>query len=104
MMVVMLTFVYVMVSKKHQHELQKLEKIANPNKTDNSLTTSELEGMIREAVEQGNAPLLERVAALEARIAGVEREAGVEGPLLDDPADVYEAGSKTVGRVPRERS
>ena len=100
--VLMFGFVYMIMSKKQQYELQKLDKIANPNKTDNSLTTGELEGMIREAVEQGNAPLLERMAALEERLTDVEKGNRVDGPLLDD--DVYETGTKTVGRVPRERS
>lgn len=100
----MFGFVYMIMSKKQQHELQKLDKITNPNKTDNSLTTGELEGMIRTAVEQANAPLLDRMKALEDRMAGVEDAEAQEGPLLDDPADSYVAGTKTMGRVPRERS
>lgn len=61
--------------------------------TDNSLGTSELKAFIREAVEEANAPLAERLDALEARLEAPARRA----PLLD----AYEAEAMPVAPAPR---
>lgn len=45
---------------------------------DNSLTTSELQNLLKKAVEEGNRPLLARIAALEATLA--------ERPALPEPS------------------
>ena len=41
---------------------------SQPQKTDASLTTSELRGLIRDAVDEATEPLNERLAALEQRL------------------------------------
>ncbi len=41
---------------------------SQPQKTDSSLTTSELHGLIRDAVDEATEPLNERLAALEQRL------------------------------------
>ncbi|MCH8959949.1 MAG: hypothetical protein IH820_01135 [Bacteroidetes bacterium] len=41
---------------------------SQPQKTDASLTTSELHGLIRDAVDEATEPLNERLAALEQRL------------------------------------
>ncbi len=62
-------------------------------KTDSSLTTSELHGLIREAVDEATEPLNERLAALEQRLeaqpqlplARSDLLAGTEGYLAEVP-------------------
>lgn len=58
----------------------------------NSLGTSELKTLIREAMDEANAPLVKRIEALEAR-----RPA----PLLDAPLDDYEAEPMPAARQQR---
>jgi hypothetical protein len=57
----------------------KLQYRSGGPPSDNSLGTSELKAFIREAVEEANAPLVERLDALEARLDAPARPA----PLLD---------------------
>ena len=54
---------------------------------DNSLGTSELKTLIREAMEEANAPLHERIAALEQRLDGHQHDllTGTDGYLTDVP-------------------
>jgi len=60
-------------------------------KTDSSLTTSELRGLIRDAVDEATEPLNERLAALEQRLAAQPQSArsdllaGTEGYLAEVP-------------------
>ena len=62
-------------------------------KTDSSLTTSELHGLIRDAVDEATEPLNERLAALEQRLeaqpqlapARSDLLAGTEGYLAEAP-------------------
>ena len=62
-------------------------------KTDASLTTSELHGLIRDAVDEATEPLNERLAALEQRLAAQPQLpsarsdllAGTEGYLAEVP-------------------
>ncbi len=63
----------------------------------NSLGTSEFKALIREAVEEANEPLLDRLETLEARLDTVPRQA----PLLDEPLDVYEAEAMPAARPQR---
>ena len=63
---------------------------------DNSLGTSELKTLIREAMEEANAPLVERIEALEAH-----RDTPAHTPLLDGPLDAYEAETTPVARKQR---
>ncbi len=62
-------------------------------KTDSSLTTSELHGLIRDAVDEATEPLNERLAALEQRLeaqpqpppTGSDLLAGTEGYVTEVP-------------------
>ncbi len=66
---------------------------SQPQKTDASLTTSELRGLIRDAVDEATEPLNERLAALEQRLeaqsqlspARSDLLAGTEGYLAEVP-------------------
>lgn len=66
---------------------------SQPQQTDSSLTTSELHGLIRDAVDEATEPLNERLAALEQRLeaqpqrspARSELLAGTEGYLAEVP-------------------
>ena len=57
-------FVIVIVKMAMDHEKEKLRLKAG-TRSDNSLRESELKALIREAVEEANAPLLARVERLE---------------------------------------
>ena len=70
----------------------------------NSLGTSELKALIREAVEEANEPLLDRFETLEARLDTVVEPrltAARQAPLLDEPLDVYEAEAMPAARPQR---
>ncbi len=66
---------------------------SQPQKTDASLTTGELRGLIRDAVDEATEPLNERLAALEQRLeaqpqlplAHSDLLAGTEGYLAEVP-------------------
>ena len=64
---------------------------SQPQKTDASLTTSELRGLIRDAVDEATEPLNERLAALEQRLEAQPQSArsdllaGTEGYLAEVP-------------------
>ena len=59
----------------------------------NSLGTHELKALIREAVEEANEPLLDRVEALETHLETLAqpRLTTAHASLLDEPPDAYEA-------------
>ena len=58
--------------------LRERAGIKDANKDKSSLTTSELEGMLRRVVQEANAPLLERIETLEDQI-------DPSSPLLELP-------------------
>lgn len=79
-----LTFVFIIVSKliKNRHERKKWELTRSEEAAGNSLTTTELQFMIEEAVARATADLEERLVQL-------------ERPQLEPPSAV-----KTLGREP----
>ena len=64
-----------------------------------SLGTSELKTLIREAVEEANEPLLDRVEALEARLDVLLEPRHT--PLLDEALDAYDAEETAPARRQR---
>ncbi len=69
-----------------------------------SLGTSELQGLIREAVEEANAPLLEQISLLEAQLRSLKRPKELpsrQKDLLDEPVLLAEHPSES---EPREGS
>lgn len=98
-MVVLLTliffvFIWLMIRSKHQHELKKLDRIAQGN-ADRSMTTGELEDMVRDIVSDMTAPLREQVDAL-------SRQLGTgSGPEPGERVDTVSSDEKTVGKRTR---
>ena len=84
--IVLFTFLFILASRliKNRHERKKWELMKGENVGENSLTTSELQLMIEDAVAKATADLEDRLERL-------------ERPLLEAPADEpYVA--KTLGR------
>lgn len=79
--------------KKSQRRLRTAE-------SESGVTAGELKRLLREAVHEANAPLVERVAELEAHVRPSERlEAGrAESEGLDDEAYAVEPQDRTLGR------
>ena len=90
--IVFFSIIALIVKWGLDHSKWKIEHQSRAASTDNSLGTSELRALIHEAVEEANAPLTERVEALEARLDTPVRHA----PLLDAPLDVYDAETTPV--------
>lgn len=71
---------------------------------DRSLGMTELRGLIREAVEEANAPLLEQISLLEAQLRSLKRPKELpsrQKDLLDEPVLLAEHPSES---EPREGS
>ena len=69
-----------------------------------SLGTGELKALIREAVEDANEPLLDRVEALEARLdtlVEAQLTAARSTPLLDEALDTFETDITAASRPQR---
>ena len=90
--IVLFSIIALIVKWSLDHSKWKIEHRSRGASTDNSLGTSELRALIQEAVEEANAPLTERVEALEAHLDTPARHA----PLLDAPLDTYEAETTPV--------
>lgn len=93
----MFVFIYLVIRTKHKHELAKLDRLAQGN-SDRSLTTGELENMIRDAVSDMTTPLRDQVDELSRRL-----DASSDTRLLDtidDPGDAR-TEEKTLGRRTR---
>lgn len=93
-----LLFVYLLIRSKHKHELAKLDRLAE-GRADRSLTTTELENMVKDIVREATEPL-------EARVDEMSRRLGSSAttPLLDidEEADSdREEREKTLGRRTR---
>ena len=86
-------FIYAMYRSKYNHELKKLDKIAHEN-ADRSLTTGELEQLVRDVVSDMTSPLQDRLDELSRRL-----DAAPKFPLLDSESDeIQDPGlEKTVG-------
>lgn len=76
------TFIVKWSLEYHKWKWEARQRGASP---DNSLPTSELKMLIREAMDEANAPLVERIEALEAR-----SDTPAHAPLLDASLDAYE--------------
>ena len=94
--IVFFSIIALIVKWGLDHSKWKIEHRSRGASTDNSLGTSELRALIHEAVEEANAPLTERVEALEARL-----DTPAHAPLLDAPLDVYEAETTPVAQKQR---
>jgi len=90
-------FIYAMYRSKYSHELKKLDKIAHES-ADRSLTTGELEQLVRGIVSDMTSPLQDRVDELSRRL-----EAAPKVPLLDSESEEKQDSGreKTVGRRTR---
>lgn len=94
--IVLFSIIALIVKWSLDHSKWKIQHQSGGASTENSLRTSELKAFIREAVEEANAPLTERVEALEARL-----DTPAHAPLLDAPLDVYEAETTPVAQKQR---
>ncbi len=95
--IVLFSIIALIVKWSLDHSKWKIQHRSGGASTDNSLRTSELRALIREAVEEANAPLTERVEALEARLDTPARHT----PLLDAPLEAYEAETTPVAQKQR---
>lgn len=95
--IVLFSIIALIVKWSLDHSKWKIQHQSGVASTDNSLRTSELKAFIREAVEEANAPLTERVEALEVRLDTPARHA----PLLDAPFDAYETETTPVAQKKR---
>ncbi len=84
------TFMFTMIRMKHKHEMAKLDRIAQGN-ADRSLTTGELEDLVRVIVT-------EMVEPLEDRIDHLSRQLGT-GPAVDESFPDRSEQDKTLGRT-----
>lgn len=82
---VIFSFVLVIAKMAMNHEREKLKMKAGTVK-DNSLTTSELKGMLAEAVEEAVAPLEARLAELEEKQQPAVEEMETDQVVLPDHA------------------
>ncbi len=94
--IVLFSIIALIVKWGLDHSKWKIEHQSRGASTDNSLGTSELRALIHEAVEEANAPLTERVEALEARL-----DTPAHAPLLDAPLDAYETETTPVAQKKR---
>ncbi len=87
---------------KHNERKMKMRESGGQS---NSLTVSELEDMIEEAVQRGIEPIDRRMSGLENRVDGLLPQASEKLPLKAgyDQAEApeEEAPAKTVGRIQR---
>ena len=95
--IVLFSIIALIVKWSLDHSKWKIQHQSGIASADNSLGTSELKAFIREAVEEANAPLTERVEALEVRLDTPARHA----PLLDAPLDAYETETTPVAQKKR---
>jgi hypothetical protein len=75
------------------YKRQKLEVQRAEIEAQGGLTVGELKRVLREVVEEGNAPLAERIAAMEHELA---TRSGGEGELVSDSYDLDD--DRTIGR------
>lgn len=66
--VVLIVFVFAGYMGKKGLDLEKMKLQAKYGSGDKSLGASELKGLIRQAVEEANAPLQQRILELEAKL------------------------------------
>lgn len=92
-----MTFIFTLVRSSQQYRLKKLEQESG-GKSGDSLTTSELRGMIEDAVSDATGPLRDDLESLAARMDDIE--SGSESVVLEVENEVQE---KTVGRAVRQR-
>lgn len=74
-------FVALIVKMGLEHDRQKLE--ARQGAGEGSLKTSELKALLREAVAEANAPLVERLERLEDRLGAPELPEAEQPRLLE---------------------
>ncbi len=94
------TFVFLTIRMILAHNREKTaRKLEAHSRTSEggSLRTSELKALIREAVEEANEPLMERVEALEARLGDAPRLL-TDGEALLEPMQVEEPASARLAR------
>ncbi len=100
MMTIFVAFIlpFILYSAWSEHNKRKFRLAERKPAMDNSLTTSELESMITQAVVQAIAPLETRMDALEDRLD--EMPALPMGDVYaDEDESLQERRSKTVGRI-----
>jgi hypothetical protein len=91
-----LTFLFTLVRSSQQYRLKKLEHQSG-GKSDESLTTSELQQMIQDAVAEANVPLNDELESVVQRLDKIDRGGRL---VIDDEDPLRE---KTVGRPVRQR-
>ena len=100
LIIILLGFVFIfsIIRSFQRHELKKLEYKASAEDSNGSLTTSELEDMIKSAVSEATAPIETDVALLSSRL---DQLAGAPDRLLLD--ELEDEPEKTMGRRDRQR-
>ena len=95
-----LTFIFTIIKTTQQYKLKKMEH--DSVGSGDSLTTSELERMIEEAVGDATKPLRDQIDDLGARLHLVESRSESRLELEDvDVRSAAPAAEKTVGRQAR---
>ncbi len=91
-----LTFLFSIVKSMQNYKLKRLEHLRVPEE-DQSMTTTELEVMIQDAVDKATVPLMAEIDALADRVR--TSESAAQPQLLDpvEPAAEVEQ-AKTMGR------
>lgn len=94
-----LMFVFTVIKTTQQYKLKKLDHESGRSSSDTSLTTSELEELIRDAVDEATAPMKAKLEAVKARLDEIE-EGGSSSILdgMENVVDEPDLGAKTVGR------
>ena len=100
MMTIFVAFIlpFILYSAWSEHNKRKFRLAERKPAMDNSLTTSELENMITQAVTRAIAPLETRMDALEDRLDEMPA-LSVGDAYVDEDDELEERRSKTVGRI-----
>ena len=93
-----MTFIVTLLKSSQNYRLKKIERETGRTTADQSLTTTELEELIQDAVVDATAPLQDEMKMLTARVD--ELDGGSRVALLEDE---HEEPEKTLGRQTRQR-
>lgn len=100
---IIFTFLFLSLKTFLGYRQAKLEHGQRTAAGEGSLRTSELKAIIREAVEEANAPLLARLEALEGQVDTTPRQLPPAEDLWDAVPDLPSAKPVPAGRAPLAR-
>ena len=91
-------FIITLIKSSQNFRLKKIERETGRTTEDQSLTTTELDELIQDAVVDATGPLEDQIKMLTSRVD--ELDGGSRSELL---VDQHEEPEKTVGRQTRQR-